>query len=266
MSYEKALEKLRVMISDKKSLVSKSGSAEFAKRFRIRNLTKDISPVSVRSLLNYFHFCGQQAMRISISFKRFSTFARCGGVGYRTLATLNNPRSLKLRRLKGIWDRYRLPFEWWLGRGRPLDPYIRGLLVELLRRELKPRELQLPPLKYFEMGSTPEAHEWSLYRRWMGQWLKYLQWYCQTAMRPDVTIEELFDAPMVTHNWKITDKDLRLTRLGFQWRAYDIVGRELIKKTVTSLPYKPTDPDYEGPPSSQGQQPLRERQKHKHLD
>lgn len=53
--YESALQKLGVLISYQKSLISENGSAEFAKRFRVKNLTKDLSPVSVRNFLNSFH-------------------------------------------------------------------------------------------------------------------------------------------------------------------------------------------------------------------
>jgi hypothetical protein len=53
--YEKALGRLGVNISMQKSLISQSGSAEFAKRFRIRGLTKDVSPVSIKNLMNSHH-------------------------------------------------------------------------------------------------------------------------------------------------------------------------------------------------------------------
>jgi hypothetical protein len=53
--YAQALGGLGVMISYQKSLISHSGAAEFAKRFRVRNLTLDFSPVSCRALLNSHH-------------------------------------------------------------------------------------------------------------------------------------------------------------------------------------------------------------------
>lgn len=43
--YESALGRLGVTISYQKSLISHSGSAEFAKRFRVRELRKDLSPI-----------------------------------------------------------------------------------------------------------------------------------------------------------------------------------------------------------------------------
>lgn len=45
MVYEQALSRLGVRISYQKSLISHSGAAEFAKRFRVKGLTTDLSPV-----------------------------------------------------------------------------------------------------------------------------------------------------------------------------------------------------------------------------
>lgn len=49
-------------ISVKKSLISNTGAAEFAKRFRVKNMSKDLSPVSVRALCNFFNPFGQVAL------------------------------------------------------------------------------------------------------------------------------------------------------------------------------------------------------------
>lgn len=49
------LDELQVKISYKKSVISSTGVAEFAKRFRVKGLSKDLSPVSVKNLLNWFH-------------------------------------------------------------------------------------------------------------------------------------------------------------------------------------------------------------------
>lgn len=47
--YESALGGLGVTISYQKSWISHSGSAEFSKCFRVRELRKDLSPISIRS-------------------------------------------------------------------------------------------------------------------------------------------------------------------------------------------------------------------------
>ncbi|KAI5481959.1 hypothetical protein BDE02_T000500 [Populus trichocarpa] len=38
-------------------LISHSGSAEFAKRFRVRGLSVDPSPISIANLVNSHHLC-----------------------------------------------------------------------------------------------------------------------------------------------------------------------------------------------------------------
>lgn len=52
--YEKALQNLGVKISHQKDSISESGAAEFAKRFHIRGLSVDLSPISIRALMNPF--------------------------------------------------------------------------------------------------------------------------------------------------------------------------------------------------------------------
>lgn len=74
--YESALGRLGVTISYQKSLISHS--AEFAKRFRVRELRKYLSPISIRSLLNSHHPCGSMAVHMKYPFKRVSTLARVG--------------------------------------------------------------------------------------------------------------------------------------------------------------------------------------------
>ena len=72
----------------------------------------------------------------------------CGGAGFRTLATIAT--KLKFERL---WQTKTLlrpeGFELWLGRGCPLNPYLRGHLIGVLRKEMKPSELRLIPDELF---------------------------------------------------------------------------------------------------------------------
>lgn len=60
--YRDALETLKVQVSLPKSLVSEIGCAEFAKKFRVRGLTVDLSPVSFQNLLNSHHIAGAMAV------------------------------------------------------------------------------------------------------------------------------------------------------------------------------------------------------------
>ncbi|CAA0809355.1 Uncharacterized mitochondrial protein AtMg01110 [Striga hermonthica] len=48
--YMSVVTSLGVEISKQKSLTSRTGAAEFAKRFRLKGLTVDVSPVSIRQL------------------------------------------------------------------------------------------------------------------------------------------------------------------------------------------------------------------------
>lgn len=94
-----------ISISYQKSRLSDSNSAEFAKRFRVRSLTVDLSPISTKALAP--------------------------------------------------------SFEWWLGRNRPLNPYLRASLVEIMRREIKPRELKMAPDSIFLFSGHKDFSEWS---------------------------------------------------------------------------------------------------------
>lgn len=140
--YHQIVSDFGVDISIPKSLVSNTGGAEFAKRFRCHNMTKDLSPVSVRNLLNSHHIPGLYSVLNLYPIKRFSTFCRLYGIGYRTLSRLNHTQSPKVLRLRAIWDKRNLPLEIWLGRGRPLNPYLRGFLIDRLRKAYKPTDLK----------------------------------------------------------------------------------------------------------------------------
>jgi hypothetical protein len=48
--------------------------------------------------------------------------------------------------------------EWWIGRGRPLNPYLRG---DFLVREMKAKELSLYPEKLFSLEGKLRFLEWS---------------------------------------------------------------------------------------------------------
>lgn len=122
---------LGVKISSAFSLCSSTGCAEFAKRLEVDELRRDLSPVSVRCLMNSFSPLG---LARQYDIKRFSTFCR---IGYRSLSCL---RSRTTERRFWIFNKIRLPVSWWLGRGKPLNPYLTGLLVHILRDNKKPKD------------------------------------------------------------------------------------------------------------------------------
>lgn len=108
--YEAALGELGVSISYTKSLISHSGSAAFAKRFRVRDLSVDFSPIS---LLNCHHPYGLMAIYQRYPTRRFTTLCRVGGAGFRTLARLDHHRNVHFGRVWAMYTKALAPsFEW----------------------------------------------------------------------------------------------------------------------------------------------------------
>lgn len=223
------LEDLGVTISTQKSLVSHQGAAEFAKRFVVKGLSVDLSPVSVRTLLGYCHPRGLMAIHYKYPVRRFSTLVRIGGGGYKVLSRIHSIQNLSVRwrRLHTMYTRYTRPdladrsIELWLGRGRPLNPYLRGLMVDKLRSVMKPKELNLAPEEVFPTPNSRDLLEWTILRGWVKQWLKYVKWYSTDAMSPDVSINQFFNAPVVMTDWRRSKKDENLVRFGYFWSLYD---------------------------------------------
>ncbi|CAA0822083.1 Mitovirus RNA-dependent RNA polymerase, partial [Striga hermonthica] len=223
--YASLLDDLGVDISVSKSLVSETGCVEFAKRFLVDGLKKDLSPVSARCVQNYYHPHGLAAIDMKYKVKRFSTLCRIGGSGYRTLATLSSSSSKVIRRRRAIWYHYRLPVEWWLGRGGPLDPYMRGFLIDVVRKEYRPRDLKVVPDHYFYQIGMKEFQEWSILRRWVKRWLDEVHWYASVALDPCVSLQVILEGPpVVEKKWNFSAQDPNLVRFGLLWKLYDLVG------------------------------------------
>lgn len=152
------------------------------------------------------------SISMSYPIKRFSTLCRIGGAGYRTLSRLQHTRPLRLERLFSMYTR----------RGRPLNPYLRGVLIDYLRKEMFPKELKVLPSEVIK-GSTEDVLSRTLLRSWVRQWLTYCRWYYVTAWSPTVTIQDqdFFDAPVVNRDWRVTSVDPELVRFGLLWKLYD---------------------------------------------
>lgn len=133
-----------------KSLISNTGCIEFAKRFKVNGGRDDLSPILICCLANYLHPKGLFAIRTKYSVKPFSTLCRIGGLGYKSLGRIDHSLSLTTSRRRAMWDRTLFPLELWLGRGRPLNPYLRSALVHYLLRELKQKDLPVVPDNFFE--------------------------------------------------------------------------------------------------------------------
>lgn len=82
--------------------------------------------------------------------RRVTTLARIGGAGFRVLARFDHKRSLHYERIVAMWTKSWLPLDLWIGRGRPLNPYWKGVIIDYPRKEMRPRELTQLPDEIFE--------------------------------------------------------------------------------------------------------------------
>ncbi|KAJ4951969.1 hypothetical protein NE237_028801 [Protea cynaroides] len=97
------------------------------------------------------------------------------------------------------------PLEFWMSRGYPMGPYLRGLYMSAyIREHIKPKELQWIPDEFTFDGEV-EFLERTMVRNWVQSWLKYLYWYHTTAWNDEATLEELFQPPVVEVHWKARD-------------------------------------------------------------
>lgn len=204
----------------------------------------DLSPVSVRNLLNSYHPFGLMSIQDKYPCKRFSTLARVGGAGFRLLGRIDHHRNLHFERVYVVYTRRSIPFQFWLGRGRPLNPYLSGLIIDFLRKEMKPQQLSLIPDQMFAAGPVKDFLEWTTLRGWMKQWLQYCKWYYGTALSPEVTIQDFFDAPVVNRKWWTDSTDPKLVRFGLLWKVYDMVGQRGLDFQVPILESNLSLPDF----------------------
>jgi len=225
--YRRLLDKLGVTISLSKSIISSSGAIEFAKKFWVKGMQVDLSPVSLKSLL-----CARSTIglcQIGVKYDcNINILQRNGGAGYRVRSRLMSTQSQRWERLKAAFrkphgQKEQLPLELWIGRGYPLNPYLRGKIIAYLRRELKQQEIRLPPEQLLFDGEV-EFNERTVLRKWMCQWLDWVYWYYSVALNENVSIEELFDAPMCATSWKRTERDNALLMFGFIWKVYDMAA------------------------------------------
>ena len=226
--YAETLSRINVGISYQKSLISDTGAAEFAKRLRVRDLTKDMSPVSARAFLNFFNPYGLLALGLKYKCQRFSTLARIGGSGYKQLAQIDHKRNKRTSRLWSMQTKALLGkgnLELWLGRGRPLNPYLRSLIRDRILAQLRPRDLRVTPEELFVTPKVSYFQEYTTLRGWVKQWTTYCHWYWTVAMDPQTKLDSLFEGPVCTTNWKADRKDDSLIRFGLLWKMYDLVSQ-----------------------------------------
>ncbi|GAB4856170.1 hypothetical protein Ancab_039451 [Ancistrocladus abbreviatus] len=106
---------------------------------------------------------------------RFATIARIGGATRWQLDRIDHYRNKRFERALSMYTKNYLPMDLWLGRGRPLNPYLTGIIIDLLRSEMRPRELSIIPDHLFEVGPMKDFLEWSCLRSWVKAMVKLRQ-------------------------------------------------------------------------------------------
>lgn len=218
-AYYAILQTLGVEISLHKSLISNSGAFEFANRFFIKRGTLDLSPISMRALLLGRSTMGLLTLYQKYSIKKWSVLFRIGGAGYRVLGKLLHHRSNRWQRLWVVLHKPRgdcpLAFEFWLGGGIPLCPYLSGRLRARILNEVKPKDIKLPIGTWYLDGLVTDAEfellERTTLRSWMEKWFSWLFWYHSVALNPSTRISVLFDYPVVERSWKRTNVNHELS-------------------------------------------------------
>lgn len=92
----------------------------------------------------------------------FHKLCRIGGAGYRQMSTIGHRRSRRWERAWAIYSK---------ASGLPLNPYIRGYIIDFLRNEMKPTELSVIPEYLFVLSGMRDFLEWSCLRSWVQSWL-----------------------------------------------------------------------------------------------
>jgi hypothetical protein len=179
-AYMRLLERMGLTISLSKSLISSNGTLEFAKRFWTHNLQVDVSPISMRALTMCRSTLGLCQLAQKSQMDSQNRLQRLAGAGYRVRARLKTTPSRKYERLKAAsgkpWGSQRLPLEWWISRGFPLNPYLKGRMIAYLLLEMKPKEIGLFPEEMVFDGER-EINERTVLQKWLQQWLKWISWY-----------------------------------------------------------------------------------------
>ncbi|KAJ4841101.1 hypothetical protein Tsubulata_037186 [Turnera subulata] len=196
--YHSLLEDLGVTISLSKSIVSRDGALEFAKRYWVK-----------------------LAMKYRII--SISVLQRLAGAGYRVRSRLMTSQSTRWEQLKTAFSKLcgrqtGLSVEWWLGRGNPLNPYLRAELLQYFMKD--PREIRVFPEDLVFDGERGIL-ERTVLLGWMRLWLKWSASYWTVCMNPESPLDGWFDIPICSRTWKRTNFDSNLFKFGLLWKAYD---------------------------------------------
>lgn len=220
--YRRLIRRLGVAISDPKSIRSDNGTLEFAKRYWSKRLQKDLSPVSLKSLMAARTPLALCALGVKYQLET-TVVLRLGGAGFRARSRVVKPVSSKWKRLRDAYSKYawnpNLPIEWWIGGGKPLSPYIHGVILEMVKETLKPRDLRVPSW-FYKDDMRVELDERRLLHGWMSVWLEANRRYFILVQSGEVSLNAYFDLPMVSCDWKARFDEDRF-KFGFFWKCVD---------------------------------------------
>ncbi|KAG6467802.1 hypothetical protein ZIOFF_074318 (mitochondrion) [Zingiber officinale] len=246
--YVELLYFLDVQISFEKSLDSRNGSLEFAKQFWADRVQVNLTPVSASAILASTSFIGLCQLAC-LSNNCLMTLA---GMGYRVRARQLSTKSLskRWRRLRVVADKSlsysSLPLDLWLGRGLPLNPYKKGIIVERALSRFKPKQLVLPPEESLWYSEESAFLEETLYHDWIKEWLRWVQWHCELSSEYDPSLEVLFNPPIVPHTYKRNVPNQNEMKYGFLWT--DLAGEDInvgILASTSALETEGTDSNRE---------------------
>ena len=229
--YHELMSQLNVPFSLEKSLVSSVSALEFAKRFFVRGVTKNLSPVSCRMLRSLVSSISLVSVMRAIMSTDLPLSYCLWEAGYRVTTRRTAPPGkhwhrhfLVFHSPNGVCP---LPFWIWLSAttGKHLTCYqqgmVRGYLIRLLTPRF-PRDSVISEL--FEAWSEYDwlGEAWVL-SEWMKSILSYWSWYYTIAEDLNTPIEALLSPPVVPLVTNRTNKLDHFKNYGAVFRCYDLV-------------------------------------------
>lgn len=225
------LNSIGVGISHAKSLTSPSGACEFAKKFRLNRLQTDVSPVSVKKVLEALSPFGWYNLVLSEA-RELTLFnqLRLGGLGFRAASRPFGSRRLgrkakrmMIMRLSALQPSISMRCKLGLAMGKALDPSVWGLAVWHLLEYFAPKDPILPPPEVFAYPGMMDFCEYSLYQGWMRSYLAYLKWYALVFSSPTVDLDDFLSPPVYVRTWFRPSTDFDQFKFGVMFRMYDFV-------------------------------------------
>lgn len=248
-AYSALISGLCVNISVGKSLTSPSGCCEFAKRFIIRNMRVDVSPVSIKKILAASSPLGWYNLILTLPRPlRWSTELRLMGVGFKAASRhIHSPNKkrfvIRLRIMKIHSQLATLSYEMSLctSLGFIVLPEVIGRIVYDLLEKYIPKDPELPSDDTFEHPEAMDFNEYTILPNWVKQYLEYLKWNCLLRMKPVVTLDDFKNIPVYISSCArpglVMDEFHIQVRYGITFRIYDMVIKYSKAKRPRLFPF-----------------------------